>query len=487
MMEDKLQTIIERNQDSVLGRDYGFDSIATAEQFAERVPLCDSDSMAKYLEMTYENPHGKVMASDPVVWYLMSSGTTGTPKKIPITKLGMKDTSTGSMYGWLSYMNASPGNDSIIDGTMVTFGAPAVLDYVNGIPVGYASGVYGEHQNAIFKRLIKPGPDIFNITENERKMWEYAKIIATSKTTVIQGITTLGLALIRRLQDMYGPMLLDEYRGTKHESRINGALNDDGKLDIHKLCPHLKMLGSSGIDVGPYREWLESTVPGLKVWEFYGISEVGIVGVQTMNEPGIQLLGNLNYMEFIPAREAEKPYPTVKPLSEVTKGERYELVVTSINGWYRYRPGDLLTFTDIEPYTVKAIARKGRVVNLAGEKISEAHVQRAIKAASQKTGASVMDFTVVGVIEDGLGHYVIAVMLKDYDIDAVEFVLAFEDSIMENNNEFRVVRESGALGPTTLVKMKSSYSEDIVRETHLQAKPIPLTNDSKILAICEEY
>ncbi|MHA1904177.1 MAG: GH3 family domain-containing protein [Candidatus Thorarchaeota archaeon] len=45
MMEDKLQTIIERNQDSVLGRDYGFDSIATAEQFAERVPLCDSDSM----------------------------------------------------------------------------------------------------------------------------------------------------------------------------------------------------------------------------------------------------------------------------------------------------------------------------------------------------------------------------------------------------------------------------------------------------------
>jgi acyl-coenzyme A synthetase/AMP-(fatty) acid ligase len=85
-MEDKLQTIIARNQDSVLGREYGFDSIVTAEQFAERVPLCDSGSMARYLEMTYENPHGKVMASDPVVWYLMSSGTTGTPKKIPITE-----------------------------------------------------------------------------------------------------------------------------------------------------------------------------------------------------------------------------------------------------------------------------------------------------------------------------------------------------------------------------------------------------------------
>lgn len=487
MTEDKLKEIVSKNSGTAIGKRFGFESIRNCEDYSEHVPLVDQHGMEPWLQKVYDHPTGSILTQEDVVWYLMSSGTTGRPKKIPITPTGMNDTKTGSMFGWLSYMNSAPGRDRVVEGTMVTFGAPAVIEHLNGIPVGYASGVYGKHQNKLFQRLIKPGPDVFNITDNEVKMWEYAKLIASSKTTAIQGITTLGLALIRRLQEMYGPSLLDEFKGTKYEERISKALDDDGRIELETLCPHLMLLGSSGIDVGPYREWLEGTHSNLKVWEFYGLSEAGIIGAQTYNEPGIQLYGNLNYMEFIPFKEIDKEHPSVIPMSEVKKGERYELVITSANGWYRYRPGDLLTFASTSPYTVHQIARKGRVVNMAGEKLSEAHVSRAIRSACVETGTRVMDYSVVGMIEDGMPFYTIAVLPGAGKLDTMGFLQVFEETIKESNLEFKIVRESGALGQTRLAVMRESYAEDMVRQTHLQAKPVPLTTDTKVLKMCEAY
>ncbi|MHA1959853.1 MAG: GH3 family domain-containing protein [Candidatus Thorarchaeota archaeon] len=488
LTEGKLDSILRQNEDTVFGRKFGFESIRTPMDYAEKVPLSDIATMTPWLEQVYANPTGKILTSEDIEWYLLSSGTTGKPKKIPITKTGMADTKTGSMYGWLTYLNSAPGNDSIIDGTMVTFGAPARIEDVKGIPVGYASGVYGEHQNALFKRLIKPGPEIFNIMDNDLKMWEYAKIIATSKTTVLQGITSLSLALVRKLQEEYGPELLREYKGTKHEERIRNAMLDDQRLSLGALCPDLKMLGSSGIDVAPYRKWLENQVPGLTIWEFYGLSESGIIGTQTVEEPGMMLYGHLNYLEFIRARDSHLENPAVIPLADVKKNERYEIVITTPNGWYRYRPGDLMTFKDTDPYTVIKIARKGRVVNMAGEKLSEAHVSNAIRAACLKTGAQIMDYSVVGDIDAaaGLPYYTVAAMFGGEEPDLVDFIVAFEEDIKASNGEFLVVRESGALGATKLARMKTSLAEEVVRRTHVQAKPIPLTTDTSVLATCEE-
>jgi len=234
--EEKLKSILKKNSSTLYGRMHKFDTISTPEQYAESVPLTDAKSMQPWIEKVHRNPTGGVLTSEDVIWYLMTSGTTGKPKKLPITRSGLKDTKTGSMYGWMSYMTCEPGNDRIVDGTMVTIGAPAEIERINGIPVGYATGFYMTRQNKIFQRLVRPGMDVFNMTDNEAKMWIYAKLIASSKTTVVQGIATLGLALLRRIQNEYGPALLQEFRGTKHEDRIKSALNDDGTMNLGTLC-----------------------------------------------------------------------------------------------------------------------------------------------------------------------------------------------------------------------------------------------------------
>ncbi|MFX0107143.1 MAG: GH3 auxin-responsive promoter family protein, partial [Candidatus Hodarchaeota archaeon] len=132
------------------------------------------------------------------------------------------------------------------------------------------------------------------------------------------------------------------------------------------------------------------------------------------------------------------------------------------------------------------IGRKGRVVNLAGEKITDTHVSNAMAYACRKTGGEVVDYTVVGSVNDGIPSYTLAVMFRDDDTNPLEFALSFEEAMMESNYEFRHSREMGALGATTILKMKTSHFDDILIDS-LQAKPISLTTDLSILAKCEAF
>jgi phenylacetate-coenzyme A ligase PaaK-like adenylate-forming protein len=485
LSEEKLISILNRHKDTVMGGRYGFDEISTSEEFRQKVPLSDYCSMKQYYELTYADPSGCILTKDPVYWYLQTSGSTGKPKKLPVTKKGLKDVSSVTALAWMAFMNAEPENPKIVDGTLITFGAAPELGSINGVPLGYATGVYARNQNALFQRLIEPGEDVFNIDDMDRKMRTYAELMATRDVTGIQGITTLSLALVRRMQNQYGPWLLDRFAGTQHESRIRNALRDDGTLDVGELWPNLRLLLASGIDPDPYREWITKTLPNVTLWNVYGASEGVFAGQLLSDIEGMQLFTNTNYFEFIPENQMDSEEPEVLPLSDVKAGNRYEIVITNIQGYYRYRIGDMVTFESTDPYTIRSICRCGNVVNLAGEKITEEQVARAMRQTAEKTGYEILDYSVIGIIEGSRGHYAIAAMFQRNQVDAVEFVTTYEDTMKKINPEFRGSRETGAIGPTVLYRMNSSAFEHRVRTHHLQAKPVSLTTETDVLSICE--
>ena len=487
MSEDVLMDVVKKHQDTIFGRRHRFSDIRKPEQFREHVPLYDHYCMSEYYEAIRSDPMAKILTSDPVVWYLSTSGTTGKPKYIPVTKTGIKMVSKGTMLSWMGFMHAGENHSKIIDGTLVTFGAGAEIDYVGNIPVGYATGVYAQFQNPLFQRLMKPGPEIFDISDMDDKLWEYAKLMVRENVTGIQGITTLSLTIIRRMQDLYGIRLLDKFKGTQYESKIRDALDSDGRMDVSVLWPDLKLFLATGIDTDPYREWICKTLPEAMIWEMYGGSEGYYAGQLEPND-GMVLSNHINYFEFIPEKNCEDSDPVVLNLDEVKAGQRYEIVITNVGGRYRYRLGDMLTMKSIDPFVITNIGRKGRVVNLSGEKLSEAHISHAIDFACKKTGAELQDYTVVGEVirESGLPYYTIAAMFRNNsNYDPCEFVAAFEQNIMDNNNEFKVVRETGALGPTQLALMRQSEFELRVKATHIQTKPLPLSTDNSILKRCE--
>ncbi|NHJ13838.1 MAG: hypothetical protein EAX95_09175 [Candidatus Thorarchaeota archaeon] len=487
VMDDKLLSLLQRHQDTVIGRRYGFDRITSPEKYSNSIPLSDYYSMEPLIKQVYENPDGRILTVDPVFWYLRTSGSSGEPKKLPVTKRGLSEYGKGSTLLWMGYVNQHPDNAKVLDGTMLMFGAAAELERINGVPVGYASGVSPKMANPLFKRLLKPGEDIFNIMDMDEKMKVYAEYAVRHDITALIGITTLCLAFVRRMQDEYGPWLLERFRGTKHEQRVREAMVDGGKLDLNILWPNLRQLIAGGIDTDPYRDWMRKTLPNMQFCEVYSSSE-GWYASQLFEEPGVQIIPDINYLEFIPEKEADKPEPHTIPLSDVRKGFRYEMVLTNVGGYYRYRIGDMMTFTSTDPYTVREIGRKGKLCNLAGEKISDSHVTKCIAAACRRTGAELVDYSVVGQVQQKIGvpYYTIAALFRGNDVNEEEFVSAYEEHMFSINEEYRVVREMGGVGPTILRRLKHSVFEERVRSTgSIQAKPIPLTMDSTVLEMCE--
>ncbi|MGY5874218.1 MAG: GH3 auxin-responsive promoter family protein, partial [Candidatus Thorarchaeota archaeon] len=144
MSEETLNAILKRHRDTVLGRKFGFESIDTPEKYSETVPLMDGTIMAPYLESIMENPTGKQLTVDPVIWFLQTSGTTGQPKRLPVTKYGIKKLSSGTMLSWMGYIGQQEENIKLLDGMLVTFGAGSHIDNIGDLPVGYATGVYSQ-------------------------------------------------------------------------------------------------------------------------------------------------------------------------------------------------------------------------------------------------------------------------------------------------------------------------------------------------------
>ena len=483
LTEAKLHSILERHAQTAYGKANNFGGIRTPEQFSGEVPLSDYISMKPYWNRIYENPQLPIITADPVIWYVQSSGSTGKPKALPISRAGLKDYTSGSMLFLMSFINAKEGNNKVFDGTMLTFAAPARIGEINGVPLGYMTGISREMiANALLKRIVKPGVEIFNMTEMGEKLWAYAKYGVTENITSLGGITTLVFAFIRRMQHEYGPSLLDEFRGTKHEARIREALSDDGNLDLNVLWPNLIMVGATGVDADPYKPWLKKTLPNATLWDNFAGSE-GLYGTTLLKhtDNGIQLLPHINYFEFIPESQIDKEDPIVIPLSEVKKNHRYELILTNMMGYTRYRIGDMVTFIDTEPYSVHRIGRKGKSVNLTGEKLSDAHVTEGVAYATKQTGAEILDYTVYGSIESGQANYVIAAMFNN-EVNPIEFARAFDECVGRNNGEFKYVQEFGSLGPTIVRRMERSYTESLIEQSHIQAKSKPLATAEEEVA-----
>ena len=252
LTDNKLNSIIELHSNTAFGKDHGYESIKTPEQFSEQVPLYDYYSMSPYFDRVKETPKLPIVTADPIVWYVQSSGSTGKPKALPISKAGMDDYSIGTTLSMMAFINAGKKHRNVFNGTILSFAAPARLREISGIPVGYMSGIAKEMAaSAILRRLVKPGVEVFNMVDIEEKLWEYAKVAVQENITGLVGITTLSLAFIRKMQNEYGTKLLHEFKGTKHEDKVRKSLIDDGNLNLEILCPNLTMFGSTVVDADP--------------------------------------------------------------------------------------------------------------------------------------------------------------------------------------------------------------------------------------------
>ena len=104
------------------------------------------------------------------------------------------------------------------------------------------------------------------------------------------------------------------------------------------------------------------------------------------------LLPDSVFYEFKP--EEQEDYEHLLTIDQVEKGKNYELVITNLSGFYRYKMKDVVKVVGKHNNTptVEFLYRSNQTVNLMGEKTTEVALREVAKQVAEKCGFRMVDY-----------------------------------------------------------------------------------------------
>ena len=187
-------------------------------------------------------------------------------------------------------------------------------------------------------------------------------------------------------------------------------------------------------------------------------------------QSGGLLAHTAHFFEFIPECEVNSREPTTRFAWQLEKGQRYELVVTTGGGLYRYRMGDCIQVNDFQGAVpvVEFLYRFGRTSSITGEKLTEFQVLRAARVTTESLGFSPDEFLCFPC-GGHQPHYAVALESSVEDItdeQLINWVLLFDEQLKDVNSEYEDKRNSGRLGEMTV------FRSDVgrLRESRMMAR-----------------
>jgi len=204
----------------------------------------------------------------------------------------------------------------------------------------------------------------------------------------------------------------------------------------------------------------------------YGASE-GLLGVNLFPDqesPVYCLIPDAQFFEFIKVEDAQKEDPETLLLHELSAGSVYEVVVTNGSGLYRYRMGDVVQVLEYfnEIPVVKFMYRKGQMLNVHGEKISEQIFFSSLQKAEKEWNISLRDYTTAESVLDDKGsavpHYDVFIepeVLDDRD-SSVDLDLSVLDRCLQTDHPvYQSFRLKGSIGEMNVVQVKPGTFEKL--------------------------
>ena len=513
-----LLQMMERNKDTEYGKRYDFGSVRSIGDFQARVPVVDYEDIRGDIDRIV-NGEGNVLTAEKPVLFAQTSGTTGTPKYIPVTPTCRK---AGGMTTWMHF--ARKDHPRMFSGKLMTVVSPAIEGHTQGgIPYGSTSGMVVKEMPKLVQSAYAVPYVVFEIESYD------AKYYAILRLGLAENITFIGTAnpssILKLAEFAHGEserLIKDVRDGTLTpkitiapairkaiEGRLRADPNRakelercrskrDGFLLPFDYWPNMALLGCwKGGTVGAYIE-------RLKPW--YDPDGAGMVPVRDMGYlasearmsipisdrgSGGVLTVHINFFEFVSTEDVEAAPDNVetwkfRPASELKVGAEYYVFVTTSGGLYRYDMNDVIEAVSTFRNTpVIEFRRKGRgMTNITGEKLSVNQVIAAINTAAEAEQIKVGHFRAEPDVANA--RYVLKIEFDSpVNETQAQSMLARVDAMLKQLNiEYAGKRGSKRLKSPVLQIMKQGWydrgKQKLVNEGKrlFQAKTILL--DSKM-------
>ena len=188
-------------------------------------------------------------------------------------------------------------------------------------------------------------------------------------------------------------------------------------------------------------------------------------------EPGGALAVLSHFFEFIEEGAeggVEGGVESPRYAWQLEDGKRYAIVLTTSAGLYRYALGDLIEVCGRyrQVPRIRFVRKQGAASNLAGEKLDESHVNRAVGEALRTTGLTATFFTLAPLLGGERPGYIL--YLEPALEGGLESLRAAVDAALgEASFDYGRLRAAGQLAPLSLRALpRGTYAR--IRQSRVQ-------------------
>lgn len=459
------QDLIAAGQYTDFGRLFGFSEIQSLEDFKEKIPVQDYESIKAFIERMMQGEEN-VLWNTPINWFAKSSGTTSDKSKfIPVSDESLKENHYKASKDVLSlYYVSHPESDLLTGKGLVIGGSHQISSINNDVHYGDLSAVVLQNSPFWSTWIRTPDLSIALMDEWESKIEKLAQTTIHENVTSMAGVPTWLIVLLRRILEI------------------------TGKSTISEVWPSLELYMHGGVSFVPYKQQFEKLIgKPINYLEMYNASEGFFAAQDDIGKEGMLLMCDHGiFYEFMPVSEFEGEQKTVQ-LNEVELGKNYALVISTTGGLWRYLVGDTIQFTSLSPFRIKVSGRLKHFINAFGEEVIVDNSDKAIATASEKTNTIVNDYTAAPVYfsEDGNGAHEWLIEFEKAPKDLQQFTYELDSALKSINSDYEAKRHRDIALRMPIIKSvpKNTFSNWLNSKGKLggQHKVPRLSNDRNFI------
>ena len=444
LQREVLKRLTARATDTEYGRQHAFSDIHDYEQFVKRVPVNTYEELKGAIDRMR---HGEtdVLWPGRTKWYAKSSGTTNDKSKfIPVTNEGLQHIHYAGAFDTVAlYLRNNP-QSRLFDGRALILGGSHSPNYnLPGSLVGDLSAILIENMNPLANLVRVPKKQTALLADFEVKRDRIAREALNKNVTNLSGVPSWMLSVLDRVMEL------------------------SGKEHLEEVWPNLEVFFHGGVAFTPYRQQYERliTSPRMHYMETYNASE-GFFGLQSDPQDKSMLL-MLDYDVFYEFEDLSGKSGEIVPLWGVEPGKNYAMLITTSCGLWRYKIGDTVRFTSVNPYKFVISGRTKSFINAFGEELIVDNAEQGLQYACQQTGAEVLEYTAAPVFMDEHGkcrhQWLIEFNRQPQDLS--QFAQLLDQQLQTVNSDYEAKRYKNiTLQPLEIIVARPGLFNDWLKQ-----------------------
>lgn len=527
--EKCLRAILNYAKDSLFGKEHNFSYILEAPDFKElvnryheNVKPAEYEDFRPYVDRMTAGEKDILFNGSPVL-YATTSGSTGEPKWIPISKEYLHDIYGRMSRAWI-YSLARVSRDAFT-GSILTVTGKAVEGYsASGVPFGSVSAFIRRGLPKMVRNAYCVPPQIFDIDDYSVRNYLIMRICLEKDVTIVGTANPSTLVELQHTVEAgISDMIDDIEKGTVNEKyvlpdyikeKVDAAISPNPRRaeELRELCrkygtplpkhywPNLKLMttwrcGNTSIYLNKMQGYFPEGMQHMELGYFASECRFGLVIDDSVDSV---LCPHFHFYEFKKAEEFEAPDAPFYQLHELVPGQLYCPFVTTFSGLYRYNMNDIVQACEPrlgKTVTVHMVQKVNGIVTITGEKLYEKKFIDAVNEAQASTNRQLNYYA--GYANVDKSRYDLYLEFEDKNVtqeEAEKFGRIIDDNLKKSNIEYKAKRESFRLKDPAIFRLKEKafdrFKEYIVNLTKQDAtrfKPNVLAQNEESHRIISKF